>query len=93
MMLVDEVQIMFKNTDTSKSEKTMVVLSAFQPLPLSSLLTPGPPPRPSLLPKPDTDALVFSATPALSQNFRLKLGDWMKCGFGTAWNGGLLVLE
>lgn len=93
MMLVDEVQIRFKNTDASKSKKTMVVLSAFQQLPLSSLLTPGPPPRPSLLPKPDTDALVFSATPALSQNFRLKPGDWMKPGLSTAWNRGVLMLE
>lgn len=93
----DEVQIMFKNTDKSKSEKTMVVLSAFQQLPLSSLLTRGPPPRPSWLPKPDSEALVFSATPALSQNFRLKLGDWMKSGLSTACNGGgwgaVLMLE
>ena len=66
----------------------MVVPSAFQQLPLSSLLTPGPPSRPSWLPKPDSEALVFSATPALSQNFRLKLGDWMKSGLSTACNGG-----
>lgn len=95
ILLVDEVEIMFKNTDKSKSEETMVVLSAFQQLPLSSLLTSGPSPRPSLLPKPDTGALVFSATPALSQNFRLKLGDWMKSGLSTAWNcgRGVLMLE
>lgn len=71
----------FKNTDKSKSEKTMVVLSAFQQLPLSSLLTRGPPPRPSWLPKPDSEALVFSATPALSQ--KLQTETW---GLDEIWS-------
>ena len=92
ILLVDEVEVMFKNTDKSKSGEAMVVLSAFHQLPLSSLLTPGPSPRPSLLPKPDTGALVFSAMPALPQNFRLKLGDRMKSGLSTAWNCGREVL-
>lgn len=92
ILLVDEVEIMFKNTDKSKSEETMMVLSAFQQLPLSSLLTPGRSPRPSLLPKSDTGALVFSATPALSQ--KLQTETWGPDEIWTQhslelWEGGV----
>ena len=52
ILLVDEVQIIFKNTDKSKSKKTIGVLSDFQQLPPSLIFHPLTTTQPFLVPEP-----------------------------------------